>query len=140
MPEVRNCKRCGKIFNFIGGPPICVSCKDQDELEFRKIKEFLYDNPRSSLSEVSTTLDVSVEKIKRYLKEGRLEIVGADGNFVLECEGCGKAIRTGRFCEMCEKEVSGDIKATARQMNEGLAKLESTKRAIGMRYLNKNEK
>jgi flagellar operon protein (TIGR03826 family) len=140
MPEVRNCRRCGRIFNYIGGAPICSNCKEQDEVEFRKIKEYLYENPRAALSEVSTVLDVSVEKIKRFLKEGRLEIVGDDGNFVLECENCGKSIRTGRFCEICEKELSGNLQTASKRMNDAISKMESTRKSIGMRYLNKDEK
>jgi predicted amidophosphoribosyltransferase len=50
-----------------------------------------------------------VEKIKRFLREGRLEIVGDSGNMFLECEGCGKAIRSGRYCSDCEREMSRDF-------------------------------
>lgn len=138
MPDVRNCRRCGKIFNYLGGVPICQDCKKNDEEEFKRIKEYLYENPGASISQVSIALDVSIEKIKRYLKEGRLEIVGEDSNMVLECEVCGKAIKTGRYCEMCERELASAFKNTAGQMNLSLREIEERKQH-GLRYLNKDD-
>lgn len=141
MPDVRNCRRCGKIYNYIGGPPICAVCKDQDEVDFKNVKEYLYKNPGATLSEVSTVLEISVEKIRTYLKDGRLEIIGTDSNMVLECETCGKAIRTGRFCDGCSAGLSKDLRSTASKMSSSMSAAEAAnKKTIGMRYLNKDEK
>jgi len=68
-----------KTFNYIGGRPICQDCKKQDEEEFKRVKEYLYEHPKASIIEVSNALDISVQKIKSYLREGRLEIVGTEG-------------------------------------------------------------
>ncbi len=140
MPDVRNCRRCGKVFNYIGGPPICPSCVEQDEKDFKLVKEYLYKNPGASMSEVSTALEISSEKITRYLREGRLEIVGDDGNLVLQCENCGKSIRTGRLCAECAGNLTKDFKSTASQMNESVRENENPKKSIEIRFLNKNEK
>jgi len=94
MPDVRNCKKCGRIFNYIGGSPLCPSCREHEEKEFQRIKQYLYENPGASLTQVSVELDISVEMIRRFLREGRLEIANDDGNLILECENCGKSIRT----------------------------------------------
>ena len=140
MPDVRNCRRCGKIYNYIGGPPICQTCKDQDEVDFKSVKEYLYKYPGASLSEVSTELNISVERIRGYLKDGRLEIINSEGNMILECETCGKAIKTGRFCTDCSAGLSKDLRATASQMGSSKQSGAEDKKAIGMRYLNKDEK
>lgn len=141
MPEVRNCRRCGKIYNYIGGAPICPACKQQDEDDFQRVKEYLYQNRGASVNQVSTDLDISVEKIKRYLKEGRLEITNDDGNMILECENCGKAIKSGRFCPECERQLEMGFKSAANQIQGELDTLsDSSLKGIGMRYLNKNEK
>jgi len=49
MPDIRNCKRCGRLFNYIGGRPICQDCKKQDEEEFKRVKEYLYEHPKASI-------------------------------------------------------------------------------------------
>lgn len=140
MPDVRNCRRCGKIYNYIGGMPICPICRELDESDFKRIKEYLYDNPGATLSEVSTILEISVEKIKGFLKEGRLEIIGTESNMVLECESCGKSIRTGRLCDECSKNLSKELQSTANNMSKTLDSESSKQAAIGLRYLNKDVK
>ena len=32
--EVRNCKGCGRLFNYIGGVPLCGDCKAKLEDKF----------------------------------------------------------------------------------------------------------
>lgn len=138
MPDVRNCRKCGKIFSYLGGPPICPACKQVDEEDFKRIKEYLYKNPGAGLNQVSVELEIGVEKIKRFLKEGRLEIVSEEGNMFLECENCGKSIKSGRFCDDCEKDLAANLKSTADQMKNDLDGMsDSARKAIGMRYLNK---
>lgn len=140
MPDVRNCRRCGRLFTFLGGAPICQDCKQADEEDFKKIKEYLYRNPGASMSQVSSELEISVEKIKHFLKEGRLEITSEDGNMVLECEKCGKAIKSGRFCDECERGLASEVKIFASQFKADTEKSqEAPKKGIGMRYLNKED-
>lgn len=140
MADVRNCRRCGKIYTYLGGAPVCPECKQLDEEDFKKVKEYLYKNPGSNLSQVSADLEISVEKIKRFLKEGRLEITSTEGNMFLECESCGKAIKSGRLCEECERNLAAGFRQTAGQMKSELDSLsaEDAKKAIGLRYLNKD--
>jgi flagellar operon protein (TIGR03826 family) len=138
MPDLRNCRRCGRMYNYIGGPPICIDCKNADEEVFKKVKEYLYERPGATLSQVSMDLQVSVEKIKMFLKEGRLEITEGS-NIILECERCGAAIKTGRFCIECQNQVSNDISGTvARAPEKRTEVLSDAKRNGGLRYLNKN--
>lgn len=139
MPDARNCRRCGRIYNYLGGPPICMDCKNADEVIFKRVKEYLYDNPGATLAQVANDVDVSVEKIKMFLKEGRLEITEGT-NIILECERCGKSIRTGRFCLECQSNVSHEIAGTAVRKNEKREEdsSEAKRNGIGMRYLNKN--
>lgn len=138
MPDVRNCRKCGRLFNYIGGMPICPVCKEKEEEVFKRVKEYLYQNPGATMSEVSQALDVSVEQIKNFLKEGRLEIVGDNPNMVLECEICGKSIKTGRYCNECSKTLSKELKTVAGDLGNSLSQTE-TKKSIMMRYLNKND-
>jgi flagellar operon protein (TIGR03826 family) len=141
MPDVRNCRRCGKIFTYMGGTPFCQACRQADEEDFKKVKDYLYKNPGANLTQVSVELDISVEKIRRFLKDGRLEIMSDEGNMFLECENCGKAIKSGRFCDECERDLAAGFKSTADQMKTDLEhSSELAKKAVGMRYLNKEDK
>jgi flagellar operon protein (TIGR03826 family) len=139
MPDARNCRRCGRMYNYIGGPPICIDCKNADEEIFKKVKAYLYDKPGASLAQVSTDLEVTVEKIKMFLREGRLEITEGS-NIILECERCGKSIRTGRFCTECQNQVGNDILGTAVRKAEKREETtpDAKRNGMGLRYLNKN--
>ena len=109
MAEIRNCPRCGKIFSYIGRP-ICHNCLESEENEFKIVKEYIYDNPGATISEVAQETEVSIEKIMRFLREERLEIKSENSNLLLECERCGRAINSGRFCDNCKDEINKDFK------------------------------
>jgi len=109
MSDIRNCPRCGRIFTYIGRN-ICNSCIESEENEFKIVKEYIYDNPGATISEVSQETEVTVEKIMRFLREERLEIKSENSNLVLECERCGRSISSGRFCENCKEQMNKDFK------------------------------
>jgi flagellar operon protein (TIGR03826 family) len=139
MADVRNCKKCGKIFSYLAGAPICQECKQVDEEDFKKVKDYLYRNPGSNLTQVSIELEISLEKIRRFLKEGRLEIVDEDGNMFLECEACGKSIKSGRYCSECERNLASGLRETAGKIKSELdSNAVESRKGIAMRYLNKD--
>jgi len=138
MPDVRNCKRCGRVYNYIGGPPLCPVCRDEDEQEYKRVKEYLYEYPGATMTQVSTELNVSVEKIKRFLKEGRLEIVNDDPNFILQCEMCGKSIKTGRYCNACERELTSGFKKISDSFRP--RRDDTPLRDLRIRYMAKDQK
>ncbi|HEY9062169.1 MAG TPA: MerR family transcriptional regulator [Pseudobacteroides sp.] len=139
MPDIRNCKRCGQIYNY-AGKPICPDCIKADEDDFKRVKEYLYKYPGTSMAKVSEDLEISVQKITRYLREGRLEISGGEANMILSCESCGKSIRSGRFCDICAGGLTKDLKKTADEISESVSSDTSGKKGFEMRFLNKNEK
>ena len=75
MAEPKKCKQCGGTFLYTTNDDLCFSCIQKDELEFKKIKIFLKVHPRSSIGTISTTLDISVATIQKFIDEGRLEMV-----------------------------------------------------------------
>ncbi len=142
MPELKNCKRCGKLFNYVGGNAICNTCRHEEEAEFQRIKKYLMENPGASIYQVASELDIRIDKIKKYLRDGRLEIIGDEGLPVLLCERCGKAIKTGKFCDECSRNMSAEFSKTASKIEEKL-RLEnghSQAGSIGMRYLLKDDR
>ena len=56
--EVRNCRSCGRLFNYMGGAPLCPACQKKLEEKFQEVKAFLEENPNSSVETVAEELDV----------------------------------------------------------------------------------
>lgn len=107
-----NCHRCGKVI-VSETDSLCLSCFEEEEQEFKRIKEFLIENPLATVFQVSVTLDVSLNSIKRYLRQNRLEIIERDNqkNKFLRCEGCGVAISSGCFCKKCATTIPHNYKS-----------------------------
>ncbi len=142
MAEITNCKKCGKMFTYSSfGPKLCNQCKNSEEEEFKTIKEYIYNNPGATISEISSVLGVSTAKITRYLKEGRLEIIGSEGdaNLILKCEACGKSIKTGRYCDDCERDLAKGLASAGKSIKDSLdnANKENKAPGAGMRFMNK---
>ena len=83
---------------------------EAEEEEFKLVKEYIYDNSGASISEVSDATGVSADKIMRFLREERLEIDSDVSNMILECESCGRPVRTGRYCEECKNSITNEMR------------------------------
>ncbi|MDE7157545.1 MAG: flagellar protein [Lachnospiraceae bacterium] len=108
--EVRNCKECGKLFNYLGGQRLCMSCKNKLEEKFDKVKRYIYENKEATLAQISEENEVSVPQLRQWIREERLSFT-ADSVIGLECEKCGAIIKTGRFCDKCKKEVANNLES-----------------------------
>lgn len=107
--NVRNCKSCGKIFNYMSGPVICPACKDGLEAKFQEVKEYIREHKGANIPEVSEACDVEAGQIRQWLRDERLEVT-EDSALYLTCESCGTAIRSGRFCEKCKGDMTQNLK------------------------------
>lgn len=107
--NIKNCRNCGRIFNYVAGPVICPSCKDSLEAKFQQVKDYIRENKGVGMNEVAEACDVDPAQIRQWLREERLEVT-ADSQMVLTCESCGEPIRCGRFCEKCKLQVQQGFK------------------------------
>lgn len=101
--EVTNCRTCGRLFNYISGRQMCPLCRDQLEKKFQEVKMYVEENPGATLSTVSQEMEVSVKQLKDWIREERLILTEAWGEIC--CDVCGKAIKTGKFCEECKRKM-----------------------------------
>ena len=115
--DVQNCRGCGRLFNYFGGPPLCQACKDELEKKFVQVKEYLRENPNSSIQQVSDDNEVSTKQIKQWVREERLTF-SDDSPVGIECELCGATIKTGRFCENCKNKIKGNLDSVTRREPE----------------------
>ena len=106
--NIKNCPKCRKIFSPMVGQVICSDCIKEEEEEFEKVKGYLRENRGTGINIVSDETGVSIKKILKYLREGRLEITDEMVDF-LKCEKCGISIKSGQYCRNCLEKVSKDL-------------------------------
>lgn len=133
--DVRNCKSCGRIFNYLSGPPICEACKANVEDKFDEVKSYVRDHGQAPINQVSEDCDVSVKQLKQWIREERLQLSEESG-FFLECENCGASILTGRFCDRCKAKLTTDFQGVYAKPVLKEQKKERDKDR--MRFLDKN--
>jgi len=132
--EVINCKGCGKMFNYLGGQPLCPECIKQLDVKFNEVKEYVYDHPRCSINEVSEEMEVSVSQIKKWIREEKLSF-SDESQVGLSCEGCGKMIRTGRFCDVCKTSMANNLGSLYQKPEVTVKKERDGKQPPKMRFL-----
>lgn len=108
--DVRNCRSCGRLFNYLAGPPICEACKNALEEKFVEVKEYIRENKEAYITRISEDCGVSVKQIQQWVREERL-ILTEGSNVYIDCENCGAPIRTGRFCEECKAKMRGTLES-----------------------------
>lgn len=106
--EVKNCKMCGRLFNYLGGQRLCPDCKKKLEDKFQKVKAYIRENPKASIEIIAEENDVDIQQIRQWVREERLQFT-ADSPVKLQCENCGAPILTGRFCDKCKKQMAENL-------------------------------
>ena len=132
--NVRNCRRCGKIFNYVMGAPLCPVCREEMEKKFHEVKKFIQDHPGVGIPEVSEACEVEPSQIRQWVREERLEF--AEGSVVdIACEKCGAPIRTGRFCEKCKASMINTMNSVYKEPQAGQPLNTGNRDNPRMRYL-----
>lgn len=106
--DVRNCRNCKRLFNYIGGAKLCPACKEELEKKFTQVKEYIRNNKSASLKMISEDNEVSVQQLHQWVREERL-VFTEESMVGLDCEKCGKTIRTGRYCDQCKNQMLHDF-------------------------------
>lgn len=107
--NIRNCRSCGRIFNYVAGPIMCPSCREGLEKKFQEVKEYIREHPGVTIPEVSEVCDVEPSTIRQWLREERLEL-SESSPIYLNCESCGALIRCGKYCEKCKLDTTRGFK------------------------------
>lgn len=135
--DVRNCVKCNKIFNYIGGVPICPNCRKNLEEKFKEVKLFIRKNPSAGITEVSEKCETDVKQIRQWIREERLSF-SSESAIGIDCELCGKTIRTGRFCDECKTKLGNNLSQAIRKP-EPEKKEETKNTGTKMHILHKND-
>ena len=127
--DVRTCKNCKRLFNYLGGSPICPACVEK----FKEVKDYIRENPHAPLQQVSEANDVSVKQLKTWVREERLTF-SDDSPVGIECMNCGAMIKYGKYCEACKGKMMNDLNSAVK---EEPVKVETPRKSDGnrMRFL-----
>ena len=135
--DVKNCRKCRRLFNYIGGQPICPACREEMENQFQTVKNYIREHRNASVVQVAEECEVEESQIRQWVREERLEF--ADGSVSgIGCEVCGAPILSGRFCDKCKANMINDLSAAGRRPEQ--PKVEPAGRRTAenkMRFLNK---
>jgi uncharacterized protein len=114
--EIKNCKRCGKIFRF-NGNYICPACIRKDDEDFQTVKEYLLAHPGSTPIVVSEATGVDITTIDRFIRTGLLDSDDYQlADATLECEQCGAPIKSGRFCDQCLNQLQRGLEKAVQDL------------------------
>lgn len=133
--NVRNCKRCGKLFNYVSGSPVCPACRDALEQKFQEVKKYVQDNKGATIHDVSENCEVDVQQVRQWVREERLEFSSEGGVTGINCEKCGKSISTGRFCPQCKAEMTNNLSSALPKQKQEVKQKKDPKDNPKMRFL-----
>ena len=108
--SIKNCRKCGKMFNYMMGSPICPACREKIEKKFQEVKEYVREHKAASMKQITEDCDVERKQVEQWVREERL-VFSDESPIKLACERCGAYITTGRFCDKCKKETANDVSA-----------------------------
>ena len=108
--DVRNCRQCGSLYNYIGGSykNLCPSCIAKLEEKFDEVKTYIEEHKGASISDVSRDCDVRTDQVERWIREERL-LFAEDSPIGIPCENCGKTIKSGRYCDECKANMMNNL-------------------------------
>ncbi|MFD2673424.1 hypothetical protein [Marinicrinis sediminis] len=69
-----NCKACGKVILLERDRrERCADCEKAQQIEFRKIKDYLLEHPQTTLMELQSNPEMSLHMIQAFMREQELE-------------------------------------------------------------------
>lgn len=102
--NVKKCKECGSIFNYMGRD-ICPECIKRLDECFVAIRDYLDEHPNAKVAELSEELEIKEKTILDFIKQGRIMVREP----VLNCVNCGRPICGGDLCDECRSNIGGQI-------------------------------
>lgn len=132
--NVKICTQCYKFFSRIGEGNLCTSCQKEDYILLQNTKNYLDTHPQATLEELSQENNVSISKLKGYLRDNRLQLP-LDSPIKLYCKQCNTPILSGQLCPSCRNTLKHALKIAAQSIQTSQAE-EQYKKSInkGRRY------
>jgi hypothetical protein len=120
-----NCVSCGTLFETKQNGTICQDCRQDTNKVFNVLRDYLYENPGSTVTDVVNETGLSVKVITQFLRDGRIETVGSIK--LVHCESCGIPIDFGNLCSECQRLENPKIQGISTRKNVSFKKTLHTK-------------
>jgi hypothetical protein len=69
---VKNCYLCGSLTQNVSG--LCDDCQEENQHKLRKIKDFLWDYPNSTVKKIHKGTGVDEKLIRKYIRDDKFII------------------------------------------------------------------
>jgi predicted amidophosphoribosyltransferase len=109
--EVKNCRGCGRLYNYVGGGNyrnLCPDCISKLEDKFQEVKRYIEDNRVANIKQIAEDCDVNPKQIEQWVREERL-VFSDDSPIAIFCQSCGAPIKSGKYCSNCKETVSDQL-------------------------------
>ena len=134
--NVKNCKRCKRLFNYVTGPMLCAACREEEEAKFQEVKKYVSENINTDIQTVSEVCDVSVKQIQQWVREERL-VFSDDSPMGIACERCGVMIKSGKYCAKCKADLTNVLNNAIGKKGSFTPPPQPQRDGARMRYLDK---
>ena len=98
--NVHECAQCGRILNKVYKDDLCPECKDLNL--FAEVKDYIRENDVKEI-DVAEHFGIPVSKVRRWIKEGRIQYKEGEHITPIHCQICGKTIDFGSVCPECRR-------------------------------------
>ncbi len=107
------------------------------EDKFQEVKQYIRDHKGVGIQEVAEACSVDPGQIRQWLRDDRLEVT-EDSALMLNCEGCGAPIRSGKYCDRCKANMTNSFNSIINEHRAGQTPLQKpTSDNPKMRFLDK---
>jgi hypothetical protein len=99
------CPVCGRLSRGV-----CAACVREEAVQLGRLRALLAERGPLSAEEISRETGVPVERVLRWLREGRLQPVPG----ALRCRGCGRPVHAGDLCGLCRADMVREVREAVR--------------------------
>ena len=126
--NVHECAQCGRILNKVYKDDLCPECKDLNL--FAEVKDYIRENDVKEI-DVAEHFGIPVSKVRRWIKEGRIQYKEGENITPIHCQICGKTLDFGSVCPECRRKNGLHIYAKKSYSDDDIQS--------AMRFLGKSE-
>ncbi len=113
---IKNCTRCGTIFNKVASD-ICPTCVKEESELMETIRLYLKEHKMATIADVVRDTEIPVEVILDFIEDNLIVLVD-NPNMSIQCSRCGKLTQDGRLCANCKNDLVHELAFATRLVRD----------------------